>query len=186
MKILLTEKQINRIILSESYEPKILYSDKLIEVSVDDFDSKIGKVNMRSLDQFMVTLRNTSDKPIIFTIQKFNPTDTSDTNVNGIIFNADKKKYGTKLTSVNMSQIINPYDTGGFNVTVSKDGDFSISFTFLYTTTDKNFQPVFKSIRIPIYRETKEDTLANQRKKGNCKGKLNQTHLNEAIGWWKK
>ena len=185
MKILLTENQINRIILSESYEPKILYSDKLIEISVD-FDSKIGKVNMGSGDEFFVTLRSTSNKPIIFTIQKFNPTDTSDTHVNGIIFDASKKKYGTKLTSVNMSQILNPYYEDGFRITVSKDGTFNISFTFSYTTTDKNFQPVFKTIRIPVYKQTKEDTLSNQRKKGNCKGKLNQTHLDEAIGWWKK
>lgn len=186
MKILITENQLNKIILTESTEIKTLYSDKNIEIAMYGFNSQIGAVE--SMDRKpSLGVKNISDKPIAFTIQKFNATDTSNTYVSNVKF-IDKEKSGTNLSTVNLTQILKPFyeEYIVLNSDKSKDGSFAISFTFFYSATEKNAQPVFKTVRIPIYIRTKEDIAAQYKKEGNCQGKFNQTHLNSAIDWWKK
>lgn len=186
MKILITENQLNKIILTESTEIKTLYSDKNIEIAMYGFNSQIGAVE--SIDgRPSLGVKNISDKPIAFTIQKFNATDTSNTYVSNVKF-IDKEKSGTNLSTVNLTQILKPFyeEYIVLNSDKSKDGSFAISFTFFYSATEKNAQPVFKTVRIPIYIRTKEDIEAQYKKEGNCQGKFNQTHLNSAIDWWKK
>ena len=163
MKILLTENQVNRIILNEGVLS--LYKDKNFDMEVQGGSGKYPIVLEPEEDvEMTLMLRTFIDKPILFTFAKVSPLITD-----------------IKTKNPGQDKIIRPNGFLDYTFTIpkTKTGTFTAGFTFVYQIVGSSTQ-ITKSINIPFYREGMDERMYA------CKTHINEDILKEAIDWWKK
>lgn len=174
MKILITENQLNRILLSEEVERKRLYTDPNIVISVTEFDTSINAVNPTGIHKgrkyAIGTISNLSKKLITFSIVENNSPGIKDIFLYGV--NPKIQKINIKPRSAVKFVFIFEGDKSGITTE-------SLSFSY----TSQGTREVTKTLRIPV-KITSTQEINNQIM-SSCRKIINKDVLNSAINWWK-
>lgn len=174
MKILVTENQLNRIILSEGVERKRLYTDSNVVISVTEFDTSINAVNPTGIHKgrkyAIGTISNLTKKLITFSIVEKNTPGIKDI----LLYGVDPKVEKINIKPRSAVKFV-------FIFEGNKSGISTESLSFSYKSQGTGV--VTKTLRIPV-KITSTQEISNQ-VMSSCRRVVSKNELNSALNWWR-
>lgn len=172
--MLITEDQLNRVLLKEAKTTKTYYSDANIDIIAMGFEEKINALNpvlvFHGMKYSNFEVVNKTKKPIGFAIVKINTLGIKEIYLEG---------NGPELPRVT----IGPGKRVALSICFEKDksGISTESLLFAYASTGE--QAVSKNLQMVVNITSKQEIINNIF--SNCKRNVGAEQLKGAITWWK-